>query len=270
MTVKQFAREHQTNTSLLHPMNVLDIGLSQTTLENKLPEVMTKKLSFGHILMENSKLYERIVPKTKSQVDLVTKVSKFALLSEAGCQTNFHQDFSATCVMYILLHGRKVFFAVRPTTKNCNLLNKWDQSDNKEYTFFGDENLEEGCVPFILNPGDVLFLPSNWIHAVLTHVDSVAIGTNFIFRQFMPQAIEAYQMERLDKYLWDKCFPNFYVLLVVYLHWCFDRQETPVYKNALSALETTISQEEIIIIIGILSISSSKWETIRTWILLLQ
>ena len=269
MTVTEFASErlHPTLHPSLHPMNVLDIGLKDTKLSNELPRVMTEHLSFGHILMNESTLYEGILSEDFEDVDLVTKVSKFALLSEAFCQTNFHQDFSATSVMYILVHGQKIVFTISPTDNNCKLLDDWDKSKTKDNTFFGDhKEVDGGCIPIILHPGDVLFLPSNWIHAVLTPVDSVAIGTNFIFRQFMPQAIAAYSMERESKLDWNKCFPNFYVFLIVYLHWCFDNQVTPVFKNALETLESRTLENSINYYINRFAITSEKWETIRKWI----
>jgi hypothetical protein len=130
MTVNQFQEAHNDPKSAYHPMNVLDVPLADSVLMPlEMPVVLTNQLSFGHILM-TSPLYQT-VPESPA-VELVKGVSKYALMSEAGCQTNFHQDFSGTSVMYVLLFGRKSFFVVSPSQNNCERLKKWDESATKE------------------------------------------------------------------------------------------------------------------------------------------
>ena len=113
-------------------MNVLDFKLVGSDLRNELPDVITKKLSLGHIIMDNSELYDNVATKKRANMDLVKGVSKYALCSEMDCQTNFHQDFSATSVMYVLLFGKKTFFVISPSTNNVEQLKKWDESELKE------------------------------------------------------------------------------------------------------------------------------------------
>lgn len=128
MTISQFETEHLNPNSKCHPMNVLDFKLGNSDLRNELPDVVTKKLSLGHIIMDNSELYDNLSNKQREKIDLVKGVSKYALCSEMDCQTNFHQDFSATSVMYVMLFGKKTFFVIPPSTNNNKELKKWDES----------------------------------------------------------------------------------------------------------------------------------------------
>ena len=48
-------------------------------------------------------------------------------------------------------------------------------------TSFGDlQLLEGGCHRIHARAGDAIVLPSKWIHCVLTHGDSIALGANFL------------------------------------------------------------------------------------------
>lgn len=84
--------------------------------------------------------------------------------------------------------------------------------------FLGDE--VDGCVAITINPGDVLILPPNWIHCVLTNGESVATGANFISFNFLSKSIDSYILERLNHDPWSQCFPNFEIVLLGYLWMC--------------------------------------------------
>ena len=68
----------------------------------------------------------------------------YLLISQDGCQTTWHQDFSATSVFYTVLRGEKIFFVVKPTVRNERLFQRWSDSESDEwygYTFFSTGRL---------------------------------------------------------------------------------------------------------------------------------
>ena len=56
--------------------------------------------------------------------------SHYLLLSQDGCQTFWHQDFSATSVLYTVLTG--IFFLIAPTEKNRKLFGEWSQQQTDQ------------------------------------------------------------------------------------------------------------------------------------------
>ena len=67
-------------------------------------------------------------------------------------------------------------------------------------TSFGDrEQLEGGgCHRIHAKAGDAIILPSKWIHCVLTHGDSVALGANFLCSGHSDLIIDAHFDEEED------------------------------------------------------------------------
>ena len=115
---------------------------------------------------------------------LYPKVQKYCLMSIAGCYTDFHVDLGGTSVWYHLLRGQKIFWLIPPTQANLKAFENWTFSGKQGDVFFGD--MVEKCGRMILNPGNTFFIPSGWIHAVYTPVDSLVFGGNYLH----PFAIE--------------------------------------------------------------------------------
>eukprot|EP00088_Acartia_fossae_P065207 TRINITY_DN8037_c0_g1_i4.p1 TRINITY_DN8037_c0_g1~~TRINITY_DN8037_c0_g1_i4.p1 ORF type:complete len:643 (+),score=120.25 TRINITY_DN8037_c0_g1_i4:74-2002(+) len=105
------------------------------------------------------------------------KVQKFVIMSVANSFMDFHLDFGGTSVWYYLLKGFKVFWMCPPTDKNLKLYESWVKEEGKK-KFFGD--FAEGCCRIEVTPGNTLFLPSGWIHAVFTVKDSIAFSGSFL------------------------------------------------------------------------------------------
>ncbi|OPJ89148.1 hypothetical protein AV530_012311 [Patagioenas fasciata monilis] len=75
-------------------------------------------------------------------------------------------------------YGEKIFYLVRPTPANLSLFEAWSSSRNQGELFFGDQ--VDRCYRCPLRQGQTLFIPTGWIHAVLTPVDCLAFGGNFL------------------------------------------------------------------------------------------
>ncbi|XP_014244978.1 lysine-specific demethylase phf2-like isoform X3 [Cimex lectularius] len=133
-----------------------------------------------------------------------SKVEKYCLISPANSYTDFHIDFSGTSVWYHIVKGIKVFYLIKPTCDNFKLFWTWMESQNRLKTFFADQ--VDACYKCSLQPGTTLFLPTGWIHAVLTLEDSLAFGGNFLHIYNMPMQLDIYDMEQKlkvdDKYIY--------------------------------------------------------------------
>ena len=85
---------------------------------------MVKRTSMAHFV-DASITMSRTEP-------FASGTSYYLLPSQDGCQTSWHQDFSATSVLYTVLTGEKIFFLIAPTEKNLKLFYDWFQQQTDE------------------------------------------------------------------------------------------------------------------------------------------
>ena len=129
-TLEEFL-EHNEDRSLepeYHPMNVIDFNAdAKSGMVHRfcLPNLVTD-ISFGHCMKAS------LSPKSQLAFDFTSGISDYLLMSEAGAQTNWHQDFTITSVFYILAKGQKHFFVVEPTEKHQKLFEEWLASGSKK------------------------------------------------------------------------------------------------------------------------------------------
>ncbi|BBN03429.1 protein MpCupin43 [Marchantia polymorpha subsp. ruderalis] len=121
------------------------------------------------------------------------KVQLYTLMSGAGCFMDFHIDFGGSSVWYHVLSGRKVFLVIPPTRGNLMAFEEWASSDRQASVFFADR--VSGCQKLELAPGDTLLLPGGWSHCVVTPMDSVVLGGNFLTGYNLSLQLEIWQME---------------------------------------------------------------------------
>lgn len=58
--------------------------------------------------------------------------SYYLLVSQDGCQTTWHQDFTSTSVMYTVLSGQKTFFVIAPTSHNLKLFEEFNEKETDQ------------------------------------------------------------------------------------------------------------------------------------------
>ncbi|ESO95380.1 hypothetical protein LOTGIDRAFT_52553, partial [Lottia gigantea] len=121
------------------------------------------------------------------------KVQKYCLMSVEGCYTDFHIDFGGTSVWYHILHGEKVFWLIPPTEKNIAIYENWILSGKQGDVFLADQ--VESCQMLELKAGYTFIIPSGWIHAVYTPVDSLVFGGNFIHSFNITQQLRVAEVE---------------------------------------------------------------------------
>uniref|UniRef100_A0AAZ3PWG3 Lysine (K)-specific demethylase 2Aa n=1 Tax=Oncorhynchus tshawytscha TaxID=74940 RepID=A0AAZ3PWG3_ONCTS len=121
------------------------------------------------------------------------KVQKYCLMSVQGCYTDFHIDFGGSSVWYHILRGGKVFWLIPPTPQNLELYEDWVLSGKQGDIFLGDK--AQDCQRIELKQGYTFMIPSGWIHAVYTPVDTLVFGGNFLHSFNIPMQLNIYSIE---------------------------------------------------------------------------
>lgn len=179
------------------------------------------------------------------------KVQKYILMSVANSYTDFHIDFAGTSVYYSPISGHKKFILIPPLQKNLDVYKKWCLSDNQNEVWFpsllksltlkdkqklrlSNPNIPEAYLNngFIIDilPGDLLLLPSSWIHAVLTEKDSIIIGGNFINLLSLQNHLKTYQIEIETKVSDQFKFPNFVKFLWLIAYFIHNNKDNEKFK----------------------------------------
>ncbi|XP_048191540.1 histone lysine demethylase PHF8 isoform X3 [Perognathus longimembris pacificus] len=177
-------------------LNVISLEFSDTRLSNlvETPKIV-RKLSWVENLWPEDCIFER------------PNVQKYCLMSVRDSYTDFHIDFGGTSVWYHVLKGEKIFYLIRPTKVNLTLFECWSSSSNQNEMFFGDQ--VEKCYKCCVKQGQTLFIPTGWIHAVLTPVDCLAFGGNFLHSLNIEMQLKAYEIEKRLSTADLFKFPNF-------------------------------------------------------------
>lgn len=231
-------------------LNVISLEFSQTPLADlvELPGVVSKidivTRLFGSAVGE--RLQEAGIERPK--------VTKYVLMSVADSFTDFHIDFAGTSVYYTIMSGHKQFLMYPPTEKNLNIYRKWCDSTDQGSLWLGDlipklsdkEILkleQQGVDPAYvnngikidINAGDLLLLPSGWIHSVYTPSDSLIIGGNFLNLLSLENHLKTYQIE-IETKVPDKFkFPDF-VRILWLIGWYLVEDDPPLNKVELECL----------------------------------
>ncbi|XP_073731436.1 histone lysine demethylase PHF8 [Misgurnus anguillicaudatus] len=177
-------------------LNVISLEFSDTRLSNlvETPKIV-RKLSWVENLWPEESVFER------------PNVQKYCLMGVKDSYTDFHIDFGGTSVWYHVLRGEKIFYLIRPTAANLALFERWSSSSNQNELFFGDQ--VDMCYKCSLKQGNTLFIPTGWIHAVLTPVDCLAFGGNFLHSLNIDMQLRAYEIEKRLSTADLFSFPNF-------------------------------------------------------------
>ncbi|KAJ1989263.1 JmjC domain-containing histone demethylation protein 1 [Coemansia spiralis] len=165
-------------------LNVISLEVSDTELGAQIQRPR---------VVDELDLVEKFWPESKRKPNRYPLVKTYCLMGVANAYTDFHIDFSATWVYYHVLSGEKVFYLVPPTPTNMRKFETWSKSPEQAVSLFA-ENVKQ-CFEVRVKPGNTLFIPAGWIHAVFTPVDTLVIGGNFLVMQSLNTHIGVYKLE---------------------------------------------------------------------------
>ncbi|XP_028930924.1 lysine-specific demethylase 7A isoform X1 [Ornithorhynchus anatinus] len=164
-------------------LNVISLEFSDTKMSElvEVPDI-ARKLSW----VENYWPDDSVFPKPF--------VQKYCLMGVQDSYTDFHIDFGGTSVWYHVLWGEKIFYLIKPTDENLELYESWSSSVTQSEVYFGDK--VDKCYKCVVKQGHTLFVPTGWIHAVLTSQDCMAFGGNFLHNLNIGMQLRCYEMEK--------------------------------------------------------------------------
>ncbi|KAF8964078.1 JmjC domain-containing histone demethylation protein 1 [Flammula alnicola] len=151
-------------------LNVISLEISGTELADMvLPPKIVRDLDW----------VDNFWPSTrKGKNNAYPKVQLYCLMGLAHAWTDWHIDFAGSSVYYHILHGAKVFYFIRPTPANLAAYEKWSGSELQYQTWLGDMVDEVYKVELV--EGNTMIIPTGWIHAVYTPIDTLVFGGNFL------------------------------------------------------------------------------------------
>uniref|UniRef100_A0AAY4A587 [histone H3]-dimethyl-L-lysine(36) demethylase n=1 Tax=Denticeps clupeoides TaxID=299321 RepID=A0AAY4A587_9TELE len=195
MSMAQWRRYYETPPAQREKLyNVISLEFSHTRLENLVKRPATVDMIDWVDNMWPRHLKERQRDATNAILDMqYPKVQKYCLMSVQGCYTDFHIDFGGTSVWYHILRGGKIFWLIPPTLQNLELYENWVLSGKQGDIFLGDKATD--CQRIELKQGYTLIIPSGWIHAVYTPVDTLVFGGNFLHSFNIPMQLNIYGIE---------------------------------------------------------------------------
>jgi hypothetical protein len=123
MTLSNYLVEHEKSMEKRYtpgPMEIVDYDVRHKGIF-QLPSAI-KEVSLAHILTP---------PSLPPNLDPRSGVSDYLLLSEDGCITQTHTDFTGSDVCYIVVRGKKVFHIACPTQANMAVFDEWAALDNR-------------------------------------------------------------------------------------------------------------------------------------------
>ncbi|CAL1539070.1 unnamed protein product [Lymnaea stagnalis] len=181
-------------------LNVISLEFSGTKLtEHVVPPSIIRQVSWAR------NVWPEQLPEDSTLVR--PEVQKYCLMGVKDSFTDFHIDFGGTSVWYHVLRGEKVFYLIRPTQANLMLYETWLSSSNQSEMFFGDQ--VDHCYRMVVKQGHTLFIPTGWIHAVFTPIDSLVFGGNFLHNFNIPLQLQCYEIERSVKTPEKYLFPSY-------------------------------------------------------------
>uniref|UniRef100_A0A8C2HQX4 [histone H3]-dimethyl-L-lysine(36) demethylase n=1 Tax=Cyprinus carpio TaxID=7962 RepID=A0A8C2HQX4_CYPCA len=195
MSMGQWRRYYETPASEREKLyNVISLEFSHTKLEHLVKRPSSVDMIDWVDNMWPRHLKESQRDSTNAIIDMqYPKVQKYCLMSVEGCFTDFHIDFGGTSVWYHILRGRKVFWLIPPTPQNLELYENWVLSGKQGDIFLGDK--ASMCQRIELKQGYTFMIPSGWIHAVYTPMDTLVFGGNFLHSFNIPMQLNIYNIE---------------------------------------------------------------------------
>lgn len=104
-----------------------------------------------------------------------------------------------------------MFYLIRPTPANLKIFRAWqnDVQTGGDAEWLFKRVPETEVFRLELQEGNTIFLPSGWIHAVYTPVDTIVFGGNFLNNLCIESQLEIYEIEKELVFQKSHRFPYF-------------------------------------------------------------
>ncbi|KAI6019698.1 Clavaminate synthase-like protein [Pisolithus orientalis] len=166
--------------------NVISLEISSTPLADQItPPRLVRELDWVEKFWPSSR---------KGKGHAYPKVQLYCLMGVASAWTDWHIDFAGSSVYYHILRGSKVFYFIRPTPANLAAYERWSGTELQSNVWLGD--MVDEVVKVTLTAGNTMIIPTGWIHAVHTPVDSLVIGGNFLHSYNVATQLKVLEIEK--------------------------------------------------------------------------
>ncbi|KAF8840982.1 Clavaminate synthase-like protein [Paxillus ammoniavirescens] len=179
--------------------NVISLEISGTALADQvLPPRIVRELDW----------VDKFWPSTRrGKGHAYPKVQLYCLMGVASAWTDWHVDFAGSSVYYHILRGCKVFYFIRPTPANLAAYERWSGTELQSNVWLGD--MVDEVVKVTLHPGNTMIIPTGWIHAVHTPLDSLVFGGNFLHSYNVGTQLKVIDIEKATRVPKKFRFPYF-------------------------------------------------------------
>lgn len=107
--------------------------------------------------------------------------AKGIFISAKGAKTRLHYDPWCSDAILCQIYGRKKVVLYHPSQKEFLYQeNEFADIENPNLNKFLRFNQAKPAFSDVLNPGEIIFFPHNWLHHVSTIEDSISITWNFV------------------------------------------------------------------------------------------
>lgn len=113
--------------------------------------------------------------------------AKGLFISAKGARTRLHFDPWCSDAILCQVYGQKLITLYNPAEKK-SLCTEDETVDIEKPDLNKFPNFKQATPSFIdtLNPGEIVFFPSNWLHHVTTVADSISLTWNFVHQSTWP------------------------------------------------------------------------------------
>ncbi|EKM55800.1 uncharacterized protein PHACADRAFT_209325 [Phanerochaete carnosa HHB-10118-sp] len=179
--------------------NVISLEISGTELADRvLPPRLVRETDWVEKFWPNIK---------KGRGHSYPKVQLYCLMGVADAWTDWHIDFAGSSVYYHIVRGSKVFYFIRPTPANLAAYERWSGTEMQNHSWLGD--LCDEVFRVELHEGNTMIIPTGWIHAVYTPVDTLVFGGNFLHSYNISTQLKVREIEIVTHVPKKFRFPHF-------------------------------------------------------------
>jgi hypothetical protein len=119
--------------------------------------------------------------------------------------TRPHVDTAGDSVWQLLVEGEKLWVLARPEKKDAMKAQfhkdrtiRWSQFETTDRDWLVDNR----CLQILQRAGDLLYIPSGWVHMVCHLTDTIAINSNLLHGWDFASAVDALDFGRFDEGEW--------------------------------------------------------------------
>jgi hypothetical protein len=187
-------------TDVVKAVEVIGAGVEKTGDSRKAPPVVSATPALKTHKGNEDDEADDVDEATRTAIRLKRNLCKYqgpsllCSMRTEGTYSDFHIDEGGASTWYYIQQGETWVYFIPPTIENLEKYENWYTEDNVKEVFFGD--LVSDCFKLKIVAGNVLAIPSGWIHAMYARANSVLIGSSFSTTLCLSTQVRVHHIER--------------------------------------------------------------------------